>query len=815
MKYSWAGFVRVIVLYACVVTFAGARAAEPEDADAEQETPWPYEVKDGATTLTVYQPQLDAWDGARLQARAAVSVTEGEKDSTPVYGVVSVSARTLVDKSARIVTLDRYEITKAEFPSAQKQSVAWVSALKADASSKSRTLALDRLEANLHIVNTEQAASKVPILNTPPQILFSSQPAMLIYIDGQPAYRDMAGTSYQRVINTRPLLVKNRSGQYYLHVFDGWMTADSLQGRWSVDLTPPADLGQVEQQAIQSRQVDMLTGQTDPEQPAPSLAKGNVPQIHVATTATELIVIDGEMKWVPIPGTQLLFVENTTGHVFKLLGDQKTYVLISGRWFAASDLKGPWQFVPADLLARDFSKIPDDSPKENVKASVAGTPQAQEAAIAAAIPTTAAVKKSEAKMTPPNYDGAPQLVAIAGTSLQYVVNSSTPIIMVSAQSYYAVENGVWFTSASLQGPWSVATSVPAEIYAIPPSSPLHYVTYVKVYDVDGDTVYTGYTPGYHGECIDPVTNVVVYGTGYYYSPWIGSYWYGPPVTYGFGVALRYTPWTGWTVGFGFGWAWGAATVAVGWGWGPYPWWGPYGWGWAWGPPMYPIYPAPYWGGAAFGPRGGAVAWGPGGWAGATGNIYSRWGPVANVSRYSGGYNAWTGNAWATHAGMSYNSTTGVLSAGQRGAVQNVYTGNYAAGGRGAATGPGGRTVIGAGGTAGNVYTGNNVSGGGAIVYNRNTGDATRVAGVKGDQGSIVRVGDNVYAGHDGHVWQHTDNGWQSRVGGDGSTRYTRPTPTESRSLERDRFSREMGAQRYNFNRGSSGMMHRSFGGRRR
>ena len=797
-------FLRFIAVWMALLTTPGMAGAAEAANDADQETPWPYEVQDGDTTLTVYQPQLDSWDGYKLRARAAVSAREGKDDKTPTFGVIYVSARTLVNKDDRMVTLDRYQIDKAEFPSAQQHSDAWVKILQNDASDKTRIIALDRLEANLHIVKVQQAQQRTPIRNTPPQILFSTQPAMLIYVDGEPAWRDLPGTAYQRVINTRPLLLKNSRGQLYLRVFDGWMTADSLQGKWSVDLSPPADLKQVEQQAIDSKQVDMLTGKSDPDQPSPSLYKGSVPQIHVATTATELIVTEGEPKWVPIPGTHLLFVENTTGHVFKLTGDQKTYVLISGRWFRSSSPQGPWEFVPADLLAKDFSNIPDDSPKENVKASVAGTPQAKEAAIAASIPTTAAVKKSDANMTQPYYDGEPRLVAIAGTSLQYVVNSSTPIIMVNAHSYYAVENGVWFTSDSLRGPWAVATSVPAEIYAIPPSSPMHYLTSVKVYDVDGDTVYTGYTPGYSGEYIDPVTQVVVYGTGYYYAPWIGTVWYGPPVTYGFGVAIRYTPWTGWTVGFGFGWAWGAATIAVGWGWGPYPWWGPYSWGWA-----------PYWGGAAFGPRGGAVAWGPGGWAGYTGNIYSRWGPVANVSRYSGGYNAWTGNAWAGHAGMSYNSSTGVLAAGQRGAVQNVYTGNYAAGARGAATGPGGRTVIGAGGTAGNVYTGSNISGGHAVVYNRNTGTATGIAGVKGNQGGIVDVGGNVYAGHDGNVYKHTDNGWESMVGGRGSTQYQRPSAAQTRTLDYDRYSRNMGGQRYEFNRGATHMMRGSFGGRRR
>ncbi|MBB6095186.1 hypothetical protein HNQ60_004076 [Povalibacter uvarum] len=803
---------RYLLLIVLCATASVASAAEaPADEAPDVETPWPYEVKEGSTALTVYQPQLDSWDGYHLKARAAVSVKEGDKENaTSTYGVIHVTARTLVDKAERIVTLDGYDITKAEFPSAQSKSAGWVKVLEDDAKNRSRTIALDRLEANLHIVQTEKSVSNTPIRNAPPKIIFSEQPALLVYIDGQPAYRSIPGTSYERVINTRPLLVKARSGNHYLHVFDGWMIASSLQGNWTADLNPPSDLKQIKDQAIASRQVDLLTGQSDPEQPAPSLLKGTIPKIVIATEPTELLVTDGAAKWVPIPGTQLLFVENTTGHVFKLLGDQKTYVLISGRWFRAPDIKGPWEYISSDLLAKDFAKIPDDNPKENVKASVARTTQAKEAAIAASIPSTAAVKKAEAKMTPPQFDGEPQLVAIYGTSLQYVVNTAMPIIMVNPNSYYAVENGVWFESRSLQGPWTVATSVPAEIYKIPPSSPLHYVTYVKVYDVVDDTVYVGYTPGYQGQCIDPVTHVVVYGTGYYYTPWIGTYWYGPPVTYGFGVALRYTPWTGWTVGFGFGWAWGAATVAVGWGWGAYPWWGPYGWGWGWGPPMYPIYPAPYWG-AAVGPRG-AAAWGPGGWAATTGNMYSRWGDVASVSRVSGGYNAWTGNQWASRVGMSYNSSTGVLAAGQRGAVHNVYTGNYATGGRGAATGPGGRTVVGAGGTAGNIYTGDSVSAGKAVVYNKNTGEATGVRGIKGDQGGVIDVGGNVYAGHDGNVWKHTDNGWES-VNTDRPQ--PKPSQTQTRDLNHDRYTRNTGGQRYEYNRGASRSMHRSYGGRRR
>lgn len=112
-----------------------------------------------------------------------------------------------------------------------------------------------------------------------------------------------------------------------------------------------------------------------------------------------------------------------------------------------------------------------------------------------------AVSISQTKLTTPVFDGEPKLEPIAGTTLKYVVNSTTPIILVGTmnQRYYAVDNAVWFKGSSPRGPWSVAASVPAAIYMIPPSSPLHYVTYVKIYDVEGDTVYVGYTPGYQGQ----------------------------------------------------------------------------------------------------------------------------------------------------------------------------------------------------------------------------------------------------------------------------------------------------------------------------
>ena len=62
------------------------------------------------------------------------------------------------------------------------------------------------------------------------------------------------------------------------------------------------------------------------------------------------------------------------------------------------------------------------------------------------------------------------------------MNSPYAVIKVDASSWYALKDGVWFVAASVNGPWAVAASVPEVIYTIPPSSPLHYVTYVYVYE---------------------------------------------------------------------------------------------------------------------------------------------------------------------------------------------------------------------------------------------------------------------------------------------------------------------------------------------
>src|SRR5437016_4218487 len=83
---------------------ADVSSSTPAIPAQSAETPWPRSVVNGSTTLTIYEPQVDSWDGHQLTARNAVGIQKvGQPE--PTYGVVTVQALTLVDKSNRKVSL--------------------------------------------------------------------------------------------------------------------------------------------------------------------------------------------------------------------------------------------------------------------------------------------------------------------------------------------------------------------------------------------------------------------------------------------------------------------------------------------------------------------------------------------------------------------------------------------------------------------------------------------------------------------------------------------------------------------------------------
>ena len=628
-----------------------AQSATPGEIPVDS---WPRMVTAGGDKLTVYEPQVESWQGNVLRARAAIGV-ETPALPKPTYGVVYYTARTEVDKAAGMVTLNDFRVVRAQFPTQQFRSPAFIAALNDAASNRQpMTIALERLQANLAVTQATSPARAVPVANGPPRIIVSYTPALLVLVDGEPALRAFPGTSFLRVINTRALILLDQSsGTYYLYAAGYWYEASDIQGPWRHKLIAGFQLNEAKDLAEKSDAVTLMSNN------AVKQAYGDsIPTIYVSLKPAALVHLNGQPQLAPIANTALLEVTNTSDDVFLNSGDQNYYVRLTGRWFKAPTLNGPWTFVASNALPRDFAQIPPQHPKAEVLASVAGTVPAREALIANSVPQTATVERAKATLDV-KYDGPAKFVPIEDTALSYAQNTPVPVIRVQPSSYYALQNAVWFVASDPYGAWTAATSVPAVIYTIPASSPVHYVTYVRIYGSTADVVYAGYTPGYMGTVVAP-GGVVVYGTGYVYPAWVGSVWYPAPITYGIGATVAYSTWGGWNVGFGIGYP-------------VYPpYWGPYAYGAGFGAGMFT--------GLAVGAAIGASAWGwgwHGGYNVTVNNVYNHWGS-GTVQARGNTYNyARVGNTTVARSGNNvYAGRDGNVYRNENGQWQKNESGNW-------------------------------------------------------------------------------------------------------------------------------------------
>jgi hypothetical protein len=814
----------VIVL----LTTTGGVGAQGAGSPAAVADVWPREFRLPDATLLVYQPQVESWDGNVLSYRAAVGVKAAGTDQE-TFGVMWATARTQVDRVARMVTLEQTTLTKSYFPTLADNGAAYMRGLTAQvAAVDKRMIALDRLEASLAVAGAAKTAG-VAVNNAPPEILVSYAPAILVPIDGTPVLRPVPNTRFERVINTHALILRLQgNATYYLHVYDGWLSADTLGQPWAPALMLPAGIDGVAQQLAQAGLVDLIDG--GKTQPRPSLDKG-APAIYVRQKPAELLVFKGQPAFAPIPGTALRWGSNTANDVILDSGSNTYYVLVSGRWYSAPALTGPWTFVASNDLPGDFRRIPPDSPAGVVLASVAGTPQAQEAVIANSIPQTASIPRVNGRKLTATFDGPPQLVPLDDTPLVYVTNSSVPMIVVDARDYYALQAGVWFYATSVNGPWMVAPLVPAVIYTIPATSPLHYVTYVRVYGSTAQTVYVGYTPGYMGTVVTP-DGVVVYGTGYVYEPWVGTVWYAPPVTYGVMAQPVYNP----AVGVTFGFAMGVTTAAVAYGWG----------GSAYYHPGYVGYPCCGSASASvYGQYGSAQYSGSrtyysssSGAVGTTASGTYRNTATGTTGSYEAGrsYDPSTGQSSANYA-RSFNTTSGASGSYGRGASYNAQTGTAVRDASGTVTGPGGTTTTAGASRSANVYgqqsgeaehttttatgasrTGETIASagpGGSGVSHSTTMTNPSTGQARTSSSSVAREGNTVYADHDGNVYKNSGSGWQQHTSSGWQSASKAPE-----SVENESHARSQGESRYNSfkesgggNWGSRSGEERSAGGR--
>jgi hypothetical protein len=518
---------------------------------------WPREIETEQGLVVLYQPQVDNLEGDLLSGRSAVSVKPTGQDE-PIFGAAWLEARIDTDLDNRTVALDDVRVPTVRFQGAtDEQHEGLAALLTAEIPTWELELSLDELMASLEIAE-QQGLAATNFDDSPPVILFTDEPTVLVSIDGEPQLRDLEDSDLQYVVNSPFLIVQDpKKKKFYMYAgADTWYQAPAVKGPWDPTSKVPKKIKQLEPE---DEEIDPEDEAESPDEP---------PAIIVATEPTELIVTDGQPQFLPLGDGSLLIIKNTESDVLRENTTQRIFVLLSGRWFAARSTTGPWEFVPSDALPESFSEIDPDSDYGYLLTWVAGSELAEETTLDSYVPQTAAIKRSATIEV--TYDGEPKFEPIEDTSLFYAVNTESQVIQAESK-YYCAEDGVWYLADDPKGPWRVATEVPDEVYTIPPSNPNYNVTYVYVYDSTPEVVYVGYYPGYTGSYL--YNGCVVYGTGWYYRPWHGRYYYPRYRTWGFHV--RWNPWHGWSFGFSF--TTGRFTFGIGYGgWHRRGWWGPRG-----------------------------------------------------------------------------------------------------------------------------------------------------------------------------------------------------------------------------------------------
>ena len=613
--------------------------------------------------LIVYQPQIASWvNQANVVLYAAVSYTPSGVQKASL-GTIKAEAATSVAVDQRLVSFSEFHITETNFTTLDRDQLRQaVEEVTTAVPLTARVIALDRVLAS---VNASEIIPKNVdgVKADPPPIFYSTTPAVMVNLDGDPIWSPIQGNDLQFAVNTNwDLFQATSTHTLYLRATDTWLKAAAVQGPWTYAGLLPDSFYKLPDTPNWSSVKGALPGKRiDPS---------SAPKVLTSTTPAELILLHGAPAYLPVTtGSSLLWVSNTDSDVFRLGTTGSVYFLIAGRWFSAPDFKGPWTFASLNLPPV-FKTIPLNHPRSRVLASVPGTTQAAEAVLLAQIPQTATVN-TDLKAPEVAYQGSPEFEPIPTTTVARAVNTDKDIIKVG-DLYYMCFQGVWFMSTTATGPWAVTGTVPQAIYTIPVSSPSYSVTYVTVQTYTPTSVVFVASPAYSGMMV--AWGVAVWGTGFYYPPYVyrGAYpiYYPHYPTYGYAAA--YNPWTG---------AYTRGAVAY----------GPYGGAGA---------------AARYNPSTGvysrgAVAYGPYGASGAAQAYNPRTGAYGQTRQGSNAYGSWgsssvqRGDQWA-NTQRTTNNATGVT----------TRTTQSSAGNSARVTGPGGNSsAIARSSSTGDVYAG--------------------------------------------------------------------------------------------------------------
>jgi len=558
---------------------------QTQSSSQSQASEWPQSNTVGDRTFTVYQPQFDGYDGRIATLSAAITVKQGDALKR---GIMWLRAETAPADIAGEVELHDLHITRLSIDN--KDDWAARSALQGSLSGVGFTIDRDTMVQDLKLDNAR--SSGTPGLSFEvPDVRFTEVPTVLVPVDGSPVLA--ACGSWQKVVNTPFVLLQSPNGRWFVRVgATQWMSAPTMTGTYAASDAPPADVV-----AALGTPKPLTEGNPVQEPESASGMKPVLPSTVLVTTKPSALVSTMGKPALKQVAAGVSEVTNANVVVLKTASPAAWWTLISGRWFSASDLKGPWAYVPPTRLPPSFRSLPKSGRLAAARASVPGTVEAYESIVAAREIQTVTVKADTPCQM--SWRGEPAWSGVDGIDgLSYGTNASQPTFKFE-DAFWCCADGMWFKGSSATGPWAITDSVPMRIYRVPPTNPDYAATYVEIFgSTHGDdgslaSVTFGFTAGYLGTYLHDGTTV--FGTGYSYSAASdGDTTYDPaPQTYG--TANQYDPQSGsyapmvqdpgyvvyppdvypdylddgW-----YGWGW-CPGWCCGWGWG----WGNSWWGW--------------------------------------------------------------------------------------------------------------------------------------------------------------------------------------------------------------------------------------------
>jgi hypothetical protein len=196
-----------------------------------------------------------------------------------------------------------------------------------------------------------------------PEIVVSTVPAELIFIDGEPNYTPMSDADLLYVNNTDSDVVYDIGEQQIYVLLSGrWFKSRAAEGPWThvPNDQLPAAFNDIPKDSENGHMRASVAGT---EEAREAVLDAEIPQTaEVKRDATTTVEYDGKPQFEDVESTEVQYAVNTEKQVFKY---KKTYYCCDEAvWYESSSATGPWK-VCTDV-PKEIYDIPASNPNHNV-----------------------------------------------------------------------------------------------------------------------------------------------------------------------------------------------------------------------------------------------------------------------------------------------------------------------------------------------------------------------------------------------------------------------------------------------------------------